>query len=169
MCVSVCVLHVSASPFRRYLCMCTHGYRGQRPMSDAFLHCPPSYFLGQGLSPNWQPSNWTRLTCQQVPGGLLSSSSQRYDYKDRPPRQLAAQVLMLARQTLNPQRLLPRTAFFIAYTFPLWRSKVLSVLHFAGNSQLLLLQGQDLTLQSKTHFWRIRGSYMILFCHCLIF
>lgn len=146
-CVAVCVLHVSTSPFRRYLCMCTHGYRGQRPMSDASLHCHPSYFLGQGLSPN----NWTRLTCQQVPGGLLSSSSQSYDYKDRQPRQLAAQVLMLARQTLNQLRLLPSAGFFIAYAFPLRRSKGLSVLDFAGNSQLLLLQDQDLILQCKTH------------------
>lgn len=153
-------------------------------MSDAFLHCPPSYFLGQGLSPNWQPSNWTRLTCQQVPGGLLSWSSQSYDYKDRPPHQLvfiipelwlqgqattlAAQVLMLARQTLNPLRLLPSTGFFIAYAFPLWRSKVLSVLHFAGNSQLLLLQRQ-VWLYSVKPILEDKSSYMFLFCHCLIF
>lgn len=81
----------------------------------------------------------------------MSSSSQSYDYKDRQPRQLAAQVLMLARQTLNQLRLFPSAGFFIVYAFPLWRSKVLSVLDFAGNSQLLLLQDQDLTLQCKTH------------------
>lgn len=149
-CASLCVFCMWVQALSEGIYACVH-VDIERPEANVGCLSPLSSILLFGAG------SLTKLAAQQLDKINLPASSRGplvlipELWLQGQVTTLAAQVLMLARQTLNPLRLLPSTGFFIAYAFPLWRSKVLSVLHFAGNSQLLLLQRQDLTPQCKTH------------------